>query len=156
MMVIKLYTWKRRKGKTKWLKTKVYLIGAFCFATQDTKWVWVDLGYIAVLLRGVKLVVKCGYQSATRCSNSLHMHLDSLVSANTLEVANTCAQWWYTWWLALGSKGGEVGEEKEVLTGTGPWFCQDQTLRSKSGPDSALLAVAWLVLQTRRPSETRL
>ena len=31
----------------------------------------------AILLRGVKLVLKCGYQSATRCSNSLHMHLGS-------------------------------------------------------------------------------
>jgi hypothetical protein len=30
---------KRRKRKTKRLKTKVYLIGAFCFGTQDTKWV---------------------------------------------------------------------------------------------------------------------
>jgi hypothetical protein len=30
---------KRRKRKIKWLKTKVYLIEAFCFATQDTKWV---------------------------------------------------------------------------------------------------------------------
>jgi len=39
MMVIKLYTWKRRKRKTKWLKAKAYLIGVFCFATQDTKWV---------------------------------------------------------------------------------------------------------------------
>jgi hypothetical protein len=35
---------KRRKRKTKRLKTKVYLIGAFCFGTQDTKWVWVYLG----------------------------------------------------------------------------------------------------------------
>ena len=34
-----LSTWKRRKRKTKWLKANVYLIGAFCFATQDTKWV---------------------------------------------------------------------------------------------------------------------
>ena len=42
---------------------------------------------MAILLRGVKLIVKCGYQSATRCSNSLHLHLD-LVSANTLE--NVC------------------------------------------------------------------
>ena len=32
---------------------------------------------MAVLLRGVKLISKCGYQSATRCSNSLHMHLGS-------------------------------------------------------------------------------
>ena len=32
---------------------------------------------MAVLLRGVKLVLKCGYQSATRCSNSLHMHVGS-------------------------------------------------------------------------------
>ena len=38
MMVIKLQTWKRRK-RTKWLKAKLYLIGTFCFATQDTKWV---------------------------------------------------------------------------------------------------------------------
>ena len=30
---------------------------------------------IAVLLREVKLVSECDYQSATRCSNSLHMHL---------------------------------------------------------------------------------
>ena len=34
-----LKTWKRRKRKTKRLKAKVYLIGAFCFGTQDTKWV---------------------------------------------------------------------------------------------------------------------
>ena len=34
-----LKAWKRRKRKTKWLKAKVYLIGAFCFSTQDTKWV---------------------------------------------------------------------------------------------------------------------
>ena len=32
---------------------------------------------MVILLRGVKLVSKCGYQSATRCSNSLHMHLGS-------------------------------------------------------------------------------
>jgi hypothetical protein len=30
--------WKRRKRKTKWLKANVYLIEAFCFATQDIKW----------------------------------------------------------------------------------------------------------------------
>ena len=36
MMVIKLQTWKRRKRKTKWLKAKVYLIGAFYFGDQDT------------------------------------------------------------------------------------------------------------------------
>ena len=36
MMVIKLQTWKGRKRKTKWLKAKVYLIGAFCFDDQDT------------------------------------------------------------------------------------------------------------------------
>ena len=35
------------------------------------------LGSIAVLLRGVKLVLECSYQSATRCFNSLHMHLGS-------------------------------------------------------------------------------
>ena len=28
-------------------------------------------------IKRVKLVSKCGYQSATRCSNSLHMHLGS-------------------------------------------------------------------------------
>ena len=38
---------------------------------------WSHLGSIVVLLRGVKLILKCGYQSATRCSNSLHMHLGS-------------------------------------------------------------------------------
>ena len=35
------------------------------------------LGLIAALVRGVKLVSKYGYQSATRFSNSLHMHLGS-------------------------------------------------------------------------------
>ena len=34
-----LKAWKRRKRKTKRLKAKVYLIGDFCFGTQDTKWV---------------------------------------------------------------------------------------------------------------------
>ena len=29
----------KRRKKIIWLKAKVYLIGAFCFATQDTKWV---------------------------------------------------------------------------------------------------------------------
>jgi hypothetical protein len=28
---------------------------------------------------------------------------------------NTCIQWWYTWWLAHMSKGGEVWEEKELV-----------------------------------------
>jgi hypothetical protein len=45
------------------------------------------------------------------------------------ENANACAQWWYTRWLALWSKGGEVGEE-EVL------FLSDRTLAS-TGPDPA-------------------
>ena len=40
MVMIKwLKAWKRIKRKTKRLKAKVYLIGAFCFGTQDTKWV---------------------------------------------------------------------------------------------------------------------
>ena len=30
-----------------------------------------------MILRGVKLISKCDYRSATRCSNSLHMHLGS-------------------------------------------------------------------------------
>jgi hypothetical protein len=42
--------------------------------TQDIIECVSDLGLITVLLRWVKLVVKCGCQSATRCSNSLHMH----------------------------------------------------------------------------------
>ena len=29
----------KKKEKNKRLKAKVYLIGAFCFGTQDTKWV---------------------------------------------------------------------------------------------------------------------
>ena len=37
MVMIKwLKAWKRRKRKTKRLKAKVYLIGAFCFGDQDT------------------------------------------------------------------------------------------------------------------------
>jgi hypothetical protein len=56
----------------------------------------VYLGLIAVLERGEKLLVKCGYQSATRSSNSLHMHLDSSEVTNPwkmfLKNANTHAQ----------------------------------------------------------------
>ena len=44
------------------------------------------LGSIVVLLRGLKLVSKCGYQSATRCSNSLHMHLGSSGKLTPLKI----------------------------------------------------------------------
>ena len=39
MMVIKLQLGKEEREKQNGLKAKVYLIGPFCFATQDTKWV---------------------------------------------------------------------------------------------------------------------
>ena len=35
---------KEEREKENGLKAKVYLIESFCFATQDTKWVWVGLG----------------------------------------------------------------------------------------------------------------
>ena len=35
MTVIKFYTWKRRKRKTKWAQGKCIIIGPFCFGDQD-------------------------------------------------------------------------------------------------------------------------
>jgi hypothetical protein len=67
----------KKKKKNKRLKAKVYLMGAFLF------WHSRHLVGVSVLridrctIKRVKLVVKCRYQSATRCSNSLYMHLDS-------------------------------------------------------------------------------
>jgi hypothetical protein len=49
-------------------------VRSFLVCTQDTIEDVSDLGLTAILLRGVKLVSKCDYHSATRCSNSLHMH----------------------------------------------------------------------------------
>jgi hypothetical protein len=63
----------KKKEKNKKLKAKMKLDRS----SQDTIEGVSDLGLIAVLLREVKLVSKCGCQSATRCSNSLHMHLGS-------------------------------------------------------------------------------
>jgi hypothetical protein len=67
----------KKKEKNKKLKTKVKLDRSLFVCTQDTIEGVSDLGLIAVLLRGVKLIMKCSCQSFTRCSNSLHMHLDS-------------------------------------------------------------------------------
>jgi len=49
-------------------------VRSFLVCTQDTIEGVIDLGLIVILLREVKLVSKCGCQSATRCPNSLHMH----------------------------------------------------------------------------------
>jgi hypothetical protein len=68
---------KKKKEKNKKLKAKVKSCRSFLVCTQDTIEGVSDLGLIAVQLRGVKLVSKYGCQSATRCSNSLHMHLGS-------------------------------------------------------------------------------
>jgi hypothetical protein len=67
----------KKKEKNKKLKAKVKLDRSFLVCTQDTIEGVSDLGLIVVLLRGVKLVSKYGCQSATRCSNSLHVHLGS-------------------------------------------------------------------------------
>jgi hypothetical protein len=64
----------KKKEKNKKFKAKVKLDRSFLVCTQDTIEGVSDLGLIVVLLREVKLVSKYGYQSATRCSNSLHMH----------------------------------------------------------------------------------
>jgi hypothetical protein len=64
----------KKKEKNKKLKAKVKLDRSFLVFSQDTIEGVSDLGSIAILLRGVKLISKCDYQSATRCSNSLHMH----------------------------------------------------------------------------------
>ena len=39
MVMIKCSKLGKEEKKTERLKAKVYLIGAFCFGTQDTKWV---------------------------------------------------------------------------------------------------------------------
>jgi hypothetical protein len=64
----------KKKEKNKKLKAKVKLDRSFLVFSQDTIEGVSDLGLIAVLLRGVKLISKCSYRSATRCSNSLYMH----------------------------------------------------------------------------------
>jgi hypothetical protein len=76
-MVIKCSACKKKKEKNKKLKAKVKLDRSLLVCTQDTIEGVSDLGLIVILLRGVKLVSKCGCQSATICSNSLHMHLGS-------------------------------------------------------------------------------
>jgi hypothetical protein len=65
---------KKKKEKNKKLRAMVKLDRSFLVCTQDTIEGVSDLGLIAILLSGVKLVSKCDCQSATRCSNSLHMH----------------------------------------------------------------------------------
>jgi hypothetical protein len=77
MAMIKSSDLKKKKEKNKKLKAMVKLDRSFLVCTQDTIEGVSDLESIAVLLREVKLVLKCGCQSATRCSNSLHMHLGS-------------------------------------------------------------------------------
>jgi hypothetical protein len=67
---IKCSSLEKKKEKNKKLKTKVYLVRSFLVCTQYTIEGVSDLGLIVILLRGVKLVLKCGCQSATRCSNS--------------------------------------------------------------------------------------
>jgi hypothetical protein len=64
----------KKKEKNEKLKIKVKFNRSFLVCTQDSIEGVSDLGLIVVLLRGVKLVLKYGYQSATRCSNTLHMH----------------------------------------------------------------------------------
>jgi hypothetical protein len=64
----------KKKEKNKKLKAKMKLDRSFLVCIQDTVEGVSDLGLIIVLLRGVKLISKYGYQSVTRSSNSLHMH----------------------------------------------------------------------------------
>ena len=52
------WTWKRIKRKTKSLRQRWNLIGAFWFSDQDTLRVWSHLGLIAVLLRGGETRIK--------------------------------------------------------------------------------------------------
>ena len=118
----------KKKEKNKKLKAKVYFVGAILF------W-WSHLGLIAVLLRGVKLISECGYQSATRCSNSLHMHLESSGVLTPLKMfvkicEHMCTRW-YTWWLAHLSKGEEVRGEMELV---------EMMLASVNWPDAGSLS----------------
>jgi hypothetical protein len=77
MMMIKCLDLEKKKEKNKKLKAKVKFDRSLLVCTQDTIVGVSDLRLIVILLRGVKLVSKYGCQSATRCSNSMHMHLGS-------------------------------------------------------------------------------
>jgi hypothetical protein len=52
------------------------------------------------------------------------------------ESTNTHAHWWYTWWLAHGSKGGEVWVEKED-------FRHDRTLQLGSDASATCIRCYW-------------
>ena len=119
---------------------------------------WSHLGSIAVLLRGVKLVSKCGYQSATRCSNSLNMHLGSNGVLTSLKkylwkYANTCAQGdtlggWHIWARvrnftgALYIKDGGHCKWPDAGLGrtgaSGQWKCEDASVGLR--PDAGSLS----------------
>ena len=62
------WTWKRRKRKIKTSRQMWNLYELFGLVIEALR-EWSHLGSIAVLLKGVKLVSKYGYQSATRCYN---------------------------------------------------------------------------------------
>ena len=76
-MVIKCLGLEKKKNKNKKLKAKVKLDMSLLVWRLRHLVSVIKFRIISALLRGVKLVAKCGYQSVTRCSNSLHMHLDS-------------------------------------------------------------------------------
>ena len=61
----------KKKEKNKKLKAEVKLIGAFWFKVIET------LKIDSRTIKRGETRIECGYQSATRCSNSLHMHLGS-------------------------------------------------------------------------------
>ena len=69
MVMIKCLELKRRKRKTKAQGKGINGRSYFDLVIETLR----ECDHI----RGVKLVSKYGYQSVTRCSNSLHMHLGS-------------------------------------------------------------------------------
>ena len=98
------------------------------------------LGSIAILLREVKLVSKCGYQSVTRCSNSLHMYLGSS-GVHTLE--NICENMLThvhkvihlvvgTFEQGLETSPAPYTEKTGVHRVTGRWWCCDRMLGLES------------------------
>ena len=77
MVMIKCWGLQNKKEKNKKLKAKVISIGAFVFCRSRLLASVITFMIDSRTIKRVKLVSECGYQSATRCSNSLHMHLGS-------------------------------------------------------------------------------
>ena len=77
MVMIKCLDLEKKKEKNKKLKAKVKLLGAFWFSDRDSLESVITFRIDSRTIKRGETRIKCGYQSTTRCSNSLHMHLGS-------------------------------------------------------------------------------